>query len=129
MPKASLCRTTSGLEWLAELDGNEIKTLIFLLELESEKQKLVTLGPTNRKDLSEFLKVGINRVSKILKSLQDKGFLIRLNNQELKLNPKGFYKGSSKDVYPRIKEFEKVYNSKMPEELALHANSVVPTRQ
>lgn len=118
----SMCRTTSGIEWVGELTGNEIKTLIFLLEIESEKQKLVSLGPTNRKDLAEFLKVGINRVSKILKGLEEKEYLLRLNNQEIKLNPKGFYKGSSKEVLPRIKEFEKVVRSGKPQELASRAN-------
>lgn len=118
----SMCRTTSGIEWVGELTGNEIKTLIFLLEIESEKQKLVTLGPTNRKDLAEFLKVGINRVSKIIKALEEKEYLLRLNNQEIKLNPKGFYKGSSKEVLPRILEFEKVIRSEKPTDLALGAN-------
>lgn len=92
------------------------------MEIESDKQKLVTLGPTNRKDLADFLKVGINRVSKIIRGLEEKEYLLRLNNQEIKLNPKGFYKGSSKDVLPRILEFEKVIRSEKPTDLALEAN-------
>lgn len=122
----SMCRTTDKLDWLQDLDGTEIKTLLYLLELETLKQHLVTLGPISRQELADFLKIKINRVSKILKSLEDKAFLIRLNNQELKLNPKGFYKGSSKEVLPRIKEFDTVYASRIssekPSELAQEAN-------
>ena len=111
----SMCRTTSGIEWLFELTGNEIKTLIFLLELEREKTKKVVFGANDRKDLAEILGCSLASVSRVLKHLEDKGYLIRLNNQELVLNPKGFYKGSSKDVLPRIQEFERVFASRKSE--------------
>lgn len=109
----SMCRTTSGIEWLFELTGNEIKTIIFLLEIENIKTKIVSFGPTDRKTLAQSLKVSPSKISYILKSLEEKAFLIRLNRTELVLNPKGFYKGSSKDVHPRIKEFDRVYLSKI----------------
>lgn len=118
-------RTTENLGWLYELSGNEIKALIYLLDLEPLPKgenrtdkvliNLVPFGPTHREELQNILGCSPQYLRRLMKGLESKAWLIRINKSEIVLNPKGFYKGASKDVLPRIKEFERVYASKKPE--------------
>lgn len=105
-------RTTDGLEWLVDLSGNEIKLLMFLTEIEDLKTKLTYLTPTIRKYLMERMKIGKNMLSKLIAGLEQKELLVRISNSEISLNPKCFYKGSSKDITKRILDFEKFIRSK-----------------
>ncbi len=115
-------RRTDDLSWLYELSGAEIKTIIFLLDLEELPKgenvtgkvlmRLITLGKTKRDHLLEVLECSSSYLSRLLKRLEDKQWIIRVNKTDFILNPKGFYKGSSKDVAERINEFNNIYASK-----------------
>jgi hypothetical protein len=107
-----LGRTTDGLEWLRELSGNEVKLLMFLTEMEDLKTKLVHLTTNQREYLLECMKIGKVMLRRLIVQLEQKGLLVRLNNNEICLNPKCFYKGPSKEVVGRIIKFETFISSK-----------------
>jgi len=101
--KFKMCRTTEGLSWLMPLTGEEIKTLLFLLEFEKDYKTPFT--SEIRKELCLFLDISDRKLLMVIKSLEQKKFLIKLSRTDLLLNPIGFYKGSSKDVGARIRMF------------------------
>ncbi len=107
-----MCRTTDSLSWLKEFTGKELQMLMVLNQVENLQTKTVTLTPLIRKEIQEFFSIGKSTLSGMLTSMQDKGFLLRLSNSDLLLNPSFFYKGESKDVLKRIKEFNREYDER-----------------
>lgn len=99
-----MCRTTEGLSWLIPLDGLEIKTLLYLLEF--EKDGITPFTNSLRKELCQFLNVTDRKLLKIIRDLQEKQFLLKISRTDIILNPIGFYKGSSKGVGYRIRNFQ-----------------------
>lgn len=107
-----MCRTTDSLSWLKEFTGKELQMLMVLNQIENLQTKTVTLTPLIRKEIMEFFDIGKSTLSGMFSSMQDKGFLLRLSNSDILLNPSFFYKGESKDVLRRIKEFNKEYDER-----------------
>lgn len=105
----SMCRTTDGLSWLKQFTNKELQMLMVLNELESLTTKTVSLTPLVRKEILEFFNIGKSTFSGIITQMEEKGFLVRLTTSDILLNPTFFYKGASKDVLNRIKEFNKTY--------------------
>lgn len=115
-----MARTTDALNWIYELTGNEIKTIIFFSDLEEipkAEVKEVVLYPCKytlleRKRLAEILKCTDRYLRRVIQGLIDKGWLIKLTESDYLLNPNGFYKGSSKEIVGRIRKYNDLLQSK-----------------
>lgn len=117
-----MARNTESLEWLYKLSGNEIKTIVFFSDLEEIPRGENTTGQvimylckytmSERKKLSSILNCSDRYLRRLISSLEDKGWLLEVNKHEYLLNPAGFYKGPSKEVVGRIKEFNRLLEAK-----------------
>lgn len=105
----SMCRTTDGLSWLKKFTSKELQMLMVLNDMENLQTKTVSLTPLIRKEIQEFFEISKTTLSGMLTAMETKGFLVRLSSSDILLNPSYFYKGESKDVAKRIKQFYEVY--------------------
>jgi hypothetical protein len=113
-----MARNTEELDWLYELNGNEIKTIIYFTDLENLPRGENKTGKVlmnvckftqiERKRLAAILKCTDRHLRRLLSTLEKKGWLIRLSLSEYLVNPCGFYKGSSKELFGKIKEFNRL---------------------
>jgi hypothetical protein len=102
-------RSTEGLEWIKDFTGKEIQMMMLLNHLENSETKIVNISPLIKKEIYSFFSISKSTFSDIIGRMEDKKFLIRLTSNDILLNPSFFYKGSSKDVLPRIKSFNEEY--------------------
>lgn len=117
-----MARNTETLDWLYQLSGNEIKAIVFFSDLEEIPKGENTTGHTimylckytmsERKKLASILNCSDRYLRRLISNLEEKGWLIEVNKYEYLLNPAGFYKGPSKEVINRIKEFNRLLESK-----------------
>lgn len=117
-----MARNTETLDWLYQLSGNEIKTIVFFSDLEEIPKGENNTGQvimylckytvSERKRLASILNCSDRYLRRLIASLESKGWLIEVNKHEYLLNPAGFYKGPSKEVVGRIKEFNRLLAAK-----------------
>jgi len=107
--KFIMIRTTDGLKWLSKLKGSEYSLLTLLTAIIDYDKDIVKLTPSERKEIIEILGITYTSLSDMLKKLEDKRFLIRLNKSELKLNPLYSYRCSSNTIPSKIAEFNSIY--------------------
>jgi DNA-binding MarR family transcriptional regulator len=105
----TMCRTTQGLDWLKKFTNKELQMIMVLNEMENLQSKTVSLTPLIRKEIQEFFGISKTTLSGMLTAMEAKEFLVRLSNSDILLNPSYFYKGESKDVLARIKQFNITY--------------------
>ncbi len=113
-----MARNTDALNWLYELTGNEIKTLVFFTDLEDLQKgenltgetllSICKFTPIERKRLASVLNCSDRFLRRIIASLEKLGWLIKLSNSDYLINPCGFYKGSSKELGKRIVEYNRL---------------------
>lgn len=82
------------------------------MELEDFNMHVVGLTTSKKNGLCSFFHVTPRRLNQMISKLVAKHVIIRMNSDELVLNPSFFYKGSPKDVMKRIENFYLLYNDK-----------------
>ena len=94
-------RTTSGLGWIKDFSGNEMKMLMLLLELEDIKSGVVSYSRLSREHLISFFGKSERHIASIIAALEAKKALVRLTQTDIVINPLFFYKGGTKNFKKR----------------------------
>ena len=97
-------RTTDGIEWLLELGEMELKLLV-MLHLWSDEDGSVSLSPVRRKSIMRKMRIHRNTISSALSGLCGKDALLRLGVNDFVVNPSTFFKGGSKELKNKIKNY------------------------
>ena len=97
-------RTTEGIEWLLELGEVELKLLV-MLHLWSDDDGSVSLSPIRREFVVRKLRTSGRTLRRSLVGLSEKGALLRLSKDDFVVNPSTFFKGGSKELKNKIKNY------------------------
>ena len=103
-------RTTEGIEWLLELGEVELKLLV-MLHLWSDDDGSVSLSPIRREFVVRKLRTSGRTLRRSLVGLSEKGALLRLSKDDFVVNPSTFFKGGSKELKNKIKNYNGLRSS------------------
>lgn len=103
-------RTTEGVEWIKEFTGKEMHMMMLLNHIENVETRIVNISPLIKDEIYRFFNIGKSTFSDMIGRMENKRFLLRLTSNDILLNPRFFYKGTSKDVLERIKMFDEQYD-------------------
>ncbi|GHT71808.1 hypothetical protein AGMMS50239_41130 [Bacteroidia bacterium] len=111
--KFGMYRETEGLDWLLDMDGKEIKLVTYLMSFTTNNDTFrVVLGTTDRHMIGKKLKMTQKTFQEYIRRLERKMVIYRLSRNELLINPRYFFKGSSGEVPQKMVEFYELYNKK-----------------
>jgi hypothetical protein len=104
------CRATDGIKWINNFDYHELRMMMLLNKFEELNGHVIMLSVFARDEICEFFGFTVRHVYRILNRLIEKHAMIRLTDNQYLMNPAYFYKGSSKELSRRIKQFYALYN-------------------
>jgi len=102
-------RRTEGIKWICEIDGLDLKILMFLVHFEHPDTHIIALSRNMKDDLCASFKITINYFYKILKRLIENRYVIKIKD-ELMVNPSFIYQGDSRLLKQRIGAFYQKYD-------------------
>ena len=106
-------RTTEGLEWLLSFNNlTELVLFVMMLELEQPKNRhIICFTKLQVKESAQILGVSEAMIRKCLAGLVKNDFLRRVTAGNYVANPTTFYKGQSKEVIVKYKEYLRIDKS------------------
>jgi hypothetical protein len=98
--------TTNGIDWILNFDGKEIQIIMNLLYYEDNITKQVVLNSTIRKELLKVFNIKKSTLSGLLKTLCDKGYILKIELNKYIVNPLYFFNGDYKYTMFKYKEIK-----------------------
>lgn len=95
---------TTDCDWIYSLSGDELK-LLMLLYVKSDYGGVVVLSKRLRDEICELNDYSGRTFSRLLNGLVEKDVLKMLGRFEFAISPSTFFKGASKDLKNKIREF------------------------
>lgn len=107
----SSCPVT-GFEWFKRFSALEIRTMVYLNEIRDPKERVSRLTTSGRLSLCSFAVLSRSSFYRVLRSLEKKHGIIKLNMDELIVNPSFFFRGGTINLRREISQFYTLYNER-----------------